>query len=448
MAPRVRPHLVALPSGAELRVQSRDGALAADDVVLGERTLFGRAIAALLAPGALERREGGARWTALDRDAVLALPLRDFHVLRDLLLRTGAIAPEPDDDARCRNCDAPLAFDPRELDPAELARAHAGDAPPPSGPAPLPSPLRLPRRRSAEEITLEPVTLGAALPLLRALARPEPFRITPRLLAAMGVRALGPLTTPVLVARALARADDATWAAVERRYLELNRPRPIVAPLPCPACGAMHEVEVPWPPELDPDAPGSPHHGERAAARAGEPRELASAEAFEALVERVAPAIYEARGVSLEQVALRVEPGVPATDLAGEPLLGSYEPRHDVDDAGYSRLEFVVTVYHQTFLRLWRDEGPYDVEAEVRETIDHELEHHLHHLAGHDPMDASERAEARAELRQLYGDRRLAKLAAREALDDLRAFARATWPFFALLALGLALASWLGWLPF
>lgn len=433
-----RTHRIVLPSGVEVRLRASPDALEHDDLLEGESHLFGRAVRALLAPGALERRDGTA-WTPLSRDAVLALAMRDFHALRDLLLRAGAIAPEPDDDGECRNCDAPLAFDPRTLDPADLETQHQGAPPPPTGPLALPGAVRLPRGQVATEAVIEPVTLGEALPLLRALARHEPYRVTPRLLAAMGVRSLGALEKPALLARVLSRADAATWSAIERRYLELNSPPPIVAPLTCPSCGALHEVDVPTPRELDPDDTTRDDGG------ADQNAPFPDAEAFESLVERIAPAIYEARRI--RYVALRVETGVPATDLSGEPLLGSYEPRQEVDYAGHSEVEFLITLYYETFRRMWRDDGPYDLEAELRETIDHELEHHLHHLAGHDPMDAAERAEARRELRSLYGDRRLARMALREAWADLVSFARATWPFFALIALGLAVASFLGWFP-
>jgi hypothetical protein len=281
---------------------------------------------------------------------------------------------------------------------------------------------------------MEPVTVEQALPLLRVLAVPEPYRVTPRLLAAMGVRSVGGLEKPALLARVLGRASDATWAAFERRFLELNYV-PRVAPLVCPRCGALHEVEVPTVREFDPEAMAR-------ATRLPVPP-FPTAEEFEARVEQIAPEVYAARGV--RNVELRVELGVPATDIAGEPLLGSYEPRHEVDTAGYGRIEFRITLYYETFRRMWEDEGPYDLDAEIRETIDHELEHHLNYLRGHDPLDEEERAAARREIRRLYGGRRLLQMALREALGDLGAFVRATWPFFALIALSVAVASWLGW---
>jgi hypothetical protein len=429
----VRAYRVRLPSGLEVRLRPPPSPCD-DDVVDGAPLLFGRTLRVLEREGALEQRRPG-RWSALGRAAVRALPLADFHALRDLAMRTGAVTPEPDEGA-CRNCDAPLALDPRELDPGELA------VPPPAvsaagGPFTLPAALRLPGGAVAREAWMEPVTVERAIPLWRALAKPEPYRITPRLLDAMGVRSVGPLVKPALLARVLGRASDEVWAAFEQRFIELNY-APRIAPLHCPRCGALHEVEVPAPREFVPEQTA------RASRPSAEP--FPSAEAFEALVERIAPEVYAARGV--RNVALRVETGVPATDIAGEPLLGSYEPRYEVDTAGWSRVEFLITLYYQTFRRVWEDEGAYDLEREIRETIDHELEHHLHHLAGHDPLDAEERAQARRELRALYGDRRLARMVLREALGDLAAFARATWPFFALIAASVALASWLGlWGP-
>jgi hypothetical protein len=415
-----RAHRIRLPSGLAAVVRA-PASLRTDDVVGGERLVFGRAIAVLSEPGALAHDDGAP----LDP---MGLAMRDFHALRDLLLRTRAIAPDPDP-GTCRNCEAEVPFDPTQLDPRELARREPSAAL--GGAFDLPEVVRLPRGAETKQATMEPVTLGEALHLLAVLAEDAPFRVTPKLLAAMGVRALGDVEKPALVARILARASDPVWSAIERRYLLVNYPPRTVAPLPCPACGAMHEVDVPQPRELDPDAD---------ARTTDEP--FPDAAAFEALVEKIAPEVYRARGV--KNVALRVEPGVPATDIAGEPLLGSYEPRQDVDSAGYTQLEFLVTLYYRTFRHVWEDDGPYDVEAEIRETIDHELEHHLHHLSGHDPMDAAERAEARREIRQLYGDRRLAKAAASEAGRDLAAFARTTWPFFALIALGIAVATWMG----
>jgi hypothetical protein len=389
-----------------------------DDEFEGAPLRFGRALRALSAARLVDGETG----TALGMDFLHRLPMRDFHRLRDLLQRIGSIALEPDD-GTCRNCDAALPFRPLDSDPRDLERSPSpGVQPEPT--LVLPRRVRLPRGEIAESLTMGPVSLGDTLPLLAALARDERPRLTPRILRGLGVVAVGTLSQPALVARALERACPSVRRAIEARYLEWNHPG-TVGPLVCPACGALHEVPTPWPREFEPEAEfESADHGEA----------FPSLEAFEDLVERIAPGVYARRGV--RHVSLRVEPGVPATDLAGEPLLGSYEPLRDMDDAGYTRLEFCVTLYHRTFERMWHEEGPYDLDEEIRETIDHELEHHLHHLTGYDPLDADERAEARQTLRRLYGDRTLARLAMREAAEDVIAFLSATRWLLLIIAVG------------
>ena len=52
-----------------------------------------------------------------------------------------------------------------------------------------------------------------------------------------------------------------------------------------------------------------------------------------------------------------------------------------------------VTIFYRTFRAMWNEEGGYDWEAEIRETIEHELEHHVAFLTGDDPMDEAERDE-------------------------------------------------------
>ncbi len=40
---------------------------------------------------------------------------------------------------------------------------------------------------------------------------------------------------------------------------------------------------------------------------------------------------------------------------------------------------------------MWHEDGPFDWDAELAETIEHELEHHMAYLVGDDPMDEEER---------------------------------------------------------
>ena len=76
---------------------------------------------------------------------------------------------------------------------------------------------------------------------------------------------------------------------------------------------------------------------------------------------------------------------------------------------------------------MWNEEGPYDWEDELAETIEHELEHHVSFLRGDDPMDDEERAEIRDEAVRIVGrgeaTRRDARGLRRE-LDGLLARAR------------------------
>ena len=87
-----------------------------------------------------------------------------------------------------------------------------------------------------------------------------------------------------------------------------------------------------------------------------------------------------------------------------------------------------------------------DVEAEVRETIDHEVEHHLHHLAGYDPLDEQEQREARRELERTFGKRRIRQAEAASVVAELRTMLKLAVPFALACALLLAAAWLFGWL--
>ena len=80
------------------------------------------------------------------------------------------------------------------------------------------------------------------------------------------------------------------------------------------------------------------------------------------------------------------------------------------------------------------------MEREIHETIDHEVVHHLHHLAGDDPVDDAERAEIDMERARIVGRRESARRAARGFAGDIAGFVRVTWPIWAILAAGTALA--------
>ena len=430
--------LVRLPGGRRVRVRrARKGAPRVDDVVEGTPLFAGRTLGALLAGEVVvEPVEGDAR-APLGREALLALDVRDFHVLRDVCERLGAVAPEETRAGECRNCDAPLEADPRGFPLDDLEERYAEEPAVRETRVSLGMAVRVGRGRARDALLRAP-TVEAVRPLWFALAKDAPLRVTPALVRALGVRALGRETRATVLADVLAEVPDRAWTALEQGFLEVAYGARALRPLLCPACGALHEVDAPLVREFDAprgrDTEGMLRDGEASADFPDEAR-------FEALVARVGAEVYAARGV--RNIALRVEAGVPELDTAGEPLLGSYEPRQDVDAAGNVTHEFLVTVYYRSFARMYAEEGAYDVEAEVRETIDHEIEHHLHYLSGHDPMDEEERAAARRELEEVYGAKTLARLERREVLRDLARGLRFVVP----LLLGLAALLWgLDWL--
>jgi hypothetical protein len=430
--------LVQLPGGGRLRVRrARKGAARVDDVVEGTRLFAGRTLGALLAGEVVVEPVEGASRVPLDRAAILALDVRDFHALRDACERLGAVAPEETQAGECRNCDTPLAADPRGIPLDDLEERHAGEPVVREMRVPLGMAVRVGRGRVRDALLRAP-TVEAVRPLWAALAKDAPLRVTPALVRALGVRALGKEKRATVLARVLAEVPDRAWTAIEQGFLEVAYGARALRPLLCPACGALHEVDAPLVREFDGPRGRDPemtfYDGD---ALGGFP----DAARFEALVARVGAEVYAARGV--RNIALRVEVGVPELDTGGEPLLGSYEPRQDVDAAGNVAPEFLVTVYYRSFARMHAEEGAYDVEAEVRETIDHEIEHHLHYLSGHDPMDEEERAAARRDLEDVYGAKTLARLERREVLRDLARGLRFVVP----LLLGLAALLWgLDWL--
>ncbi len=430
--------LVRLPGGRRVRVRrARRGPPRVDDVVDGTRLFAGRTLGALLAGEVLVEPVDGDARAPLGKEALLALDVRDFHVLRDACERLGAVAPEETDAGACRNCDAPLEAEPRGIPLDDLEERH-GQAPAVrEARIPLGMAVRVGRGRAREALLRAP-TVEAVRPLWVALAKDAPLRVTPALVRALGVRSVGRESRATALADVLAQVPDRAWSAIEQGFLEVAYGARALRPLLCPRCGALHEVDAPLVREFD-----APLGRERDAVgdEGRTPDGFPEVDAFEALVARVGAEVYAARGV--RNIALRVEAGVPELDTAGEPLLGSYEPRQDVDAAGNVVQEFLVTVYYRSFARMYAEEGAYDVEAEVRETIDHEIEHHLHYLSGHDPMDEEERAAARRELEEVYGAKTLARLERREVLRDLARGLRFVVP----LLLGLAALLWgLDWL--
>ncbi len=400
-----------LPSGIPVRVRTAgEGAPIDDDVVSGKRMFAGRMLRAL---------ESGRLVVEGLPSAVDDLSLADFHALRDAAFRVGAIAEHVDpEERRCRNCEAALDPRPEDAPLADLDRWYVEREPEPfEGPFPLGSRIRV-GRTDAETFVMEPVTVGRAKPLWRVLAS-EASGITPRIVRALGVRALGDVTDPGAIARALDRAPDDVWAVLETAFLLLNYAARSHFPYVCPKCGALHDLLAPAEREFDfePHAEDLLLAGRRADSVHETAEPFPDPDGFAKMALRIGREVYRDRGV--RNVELVVDEGVPPVDGSGEPLLGSYRPIVDEDAAGYSEVRFQIDVFYETFAKMYED-APFDLEAELRDTIDHEVQHHLAYLSGKDAVDEEERAEALAELERTYGARAVRRAQVKGVVSELR----------------------------
>ncbi|WP_437591869.1 metallopeptidase family protein [Sorangium sp. So ce1000] len=454
-ARRLLPAQVHLPSGGAVRLSDAAARACAPDIFgapagrgSGERAAIGtigrcaRDVQVLAGPSVLS----DARGAPLDP---LGLPLADAHVLRALLASAG-ITPEEPGAYTCENCGAPFEVAPSsllesgpftdgELDDPELDRPFDFGV---SHPIPA---LRV-GRAVCRGVRLVERTVEEAMPLLR-LPDDGVLRITPSLVVAMGIAALGRERRAPVIADALASAPDDAWAAIVDLYHEARYPARLVAVHRCQGCGARNDLDVPLDRELaraplraagvdgaDADEPGEPRSTR---ARAGASSAFPDLDGFEARVRAAAERIYEARGV--RNIDLFIDAGVPACDDGGEPLLGCYTPGTAEDALGIARPP-EIRVFYRTFRAEAREDPGFDVDAEIAETIDHEVTHHLHHLAGSDPLDDEEHEEiAREQLRRV-GHAEAVRRARRGALSDVAGFVRATWPAWVIVAVGTALA--------
>ncbi|WP_437939952.1 metallopeptidase family protein [Sorangium sp. So ce341] len=445
-AQRPLPDQVHLPSGTVVRLS--DAAARAEAATLfgapggrggDERASVGRCardVQVLAGPSVLT----DARGAPLDP---LGLPLADAHVLRALLASAGVVPEEPGA-YTCENCGAPFEVAPSQL--LEIGPFTDGELDDPELDRPFdfgalhPIPALRVGRAVCRGVRFAERTVEEAMPLLR-LPGEGALRITPSLVVAMGIAALGRERRAKVIADALAAAPDEAWAAIVDLYHEARYPARLVAVHRCQGCGARNDLDVPLERELaraplrapeagadDPEEPGAP------AGRAGAFPDL---DAFEARVRAAAERIYAARGV--RNIDLFIDAGVPACDDGGEPLLGCYTPGTPADELGIARPP-EIRIFYRTFRSEARADPGFDVDAEIAETIDHEVTHHLHHLAGSDPLDDEEHAQIEREELRRIGHAEAARRARRGALSDLAGFARATWPAWVIAAVGTALA--------
>jgi hypothetical protein len=424
------PKTLTLPSGARVTLEERSLRASALPEASDAPMLFSDALALLRERVALlsESRE-------LD---VFELSLADFHVVRAILTKA-ALLEEDEVTVSCLNCDAELSTRPcagletgpwedGELNDDELDRlAPFGEA------LELP-PLELGHVRTVRSITLQPRTVKEALPLWRAGANP-PLVLDEAVVEALGIEALGPIRSPARIAEALHEAGPDAHALVFEAFLAAHYPLRLACDVICPACQARNTVDAPFVREVDLEALPRGAHAE-GAEHTPTATPLPSFEDFVARAHAMAARHLAA--LPGERVVLLIDDGTPAVDDGGAPLLGSYVPPPPAD-ALVPMHPPTVTIYYRTFLRIEDEEGLFDWEDELRETIEHELEHHVYFLRGDDPMDAEERAEIEHEKIRIVGRREAERRTRRELVQSAAGFLLQAWPLLAIVALALAL---------
>ena len=390
----------------------------------------------------LDLLEGGIVRIEADAAALDAhdLALGDFHVLRALLVKAGFVA-EEEVTITCRNCGADLAVNPcAALETAPWIDGELGD-PELDATLPFGDPITihviaLGKVRNATTVTFAARTVRESLPLFAAVAR-DPFEVTADVVTSMGIEALGPETSPKRIAEALAECDDLPFDAVTRAYLDGIYPLRLGAIAFCKKCKARNDVDAPYEREF-PSAP--PEDGDADGVDVAHSR-LPDAGDFADLAHEIAePLVAEIPG---EKVDLVVDDRTAAVDDGGEPLLGAYEPPIRGEDPRMPTRPPTVTIYYRTFAKIEKEEGPYDWEDELRETIEHEIEHHVYWLRGDDPMDAAERNEIDREALRVIGKREAARRTAKSFGQSVKEFFVRAWPLvlIAFLALVATLAS-------
>lgn len=423
---------MAAPSRRTLRLALPSGATAALDVARA-RAAAGEGAAGIAGALRILGAEGVLRATSASAPTTLDdLPLADLHVLRVALVQEG-ILDEPSIDIACDNCGGPIAVAPaREV---ELAPFRDGELDDPSLDAPfafdvdhaIPA-VRL-ARGVARTVRLAPRTVSEA----RALHRRDPatpLALTPALVAALGIVSLGRERRASAIAAALAAAPDAAWDAVCDRWDEAHGHPRLVASVRCPGCGARNDVPAPAEREL-----GVPTGAAEPPRRRGGPVAFPDVDTFTARVREHADVVFARK--RMRGVDLVVDDDVPAVDDGGEPLLGCYTPPH-TDDLHIERPP-EIRLFYRTFRAEMEADPAFPLDAEIRETIEHELEHHENFLRGEDPLDDEERDAIADERRRVVGRRESARRGVRAMVADLRGFLRVAWP---LLAVG-AVATWL-----
>jgi hypothetical protein len=377
--------------------------------------------------------------------------LADANTIEAVAAALGALDAPPVE-ITCRNCGAHVELDAAAALPIAPLLAPPGDPeldPPVDRPRwhRLERPITLGRHGEVESFLLGRRTFADRRRVEALLG--DPLTVSAPLVRALGLEAFGgPIdgaaAPPVVrsaaaIARALERLSDEAfhevWSSIEAAWDEQHWPPRLLSPVACPKCGARHDLE----PIARPCGGAAPGRATNAAPfpALAEFKARAAAITREVLAELGLATSPDRAVPGLEVI---VDDGVPPCDDGGEPLLGSYTPNPAADgDVLVGTSPFVIAIYYRTFRAMYEEE-PYDIDAEIRETIEHELEHHAGFLAGDDPLDDAERAEIARERARIFGPQtKTAELAAGAGwlASDFGRFLRVTWPLWALVVLGL-----------
>ncbi|AKU97651.1 hypothetical protein AKJ09_04315 [Labilithrix luteola] len=353
------------------------------------------------------------------------LSLVDFHVLAAVFAKIGLVD-EEEVEVDCHNCGASLRVAPcskLEISPwvdDELGDPELDETLPFAAPYDIPA-IDLGRVRRVNTVALEARTVGLA----RTLIASEHLAMSEAVVQAAGIVALGQTREPARIASALDTCSEASFAAITHVWGESHYPARLAGIVRCASCGARNDVDAPFDRELSWNVERHPSSsGDEVDAEEGFP----SLETFTARAEEIAAELF-ARVPGEHRPLLVVEGGTAAVDDGGVPLLGSYVPPPPAP---------TVSVYYTTFRAMWNEDGPYDWDDELLETIEHELEHHVYFLRGADPMDDEEHAEIDAEERRLVGHRETDRRAVAAFGASFSDFLRRTWILWVLVALAFA----------
>jgi hypothetical protein len=410
------PKSVALPSGRVVSLAPRSG-LREPRVREPDAPLFSDLVT-LVTSGDLALSVRGVPIAATD------LPLGDFHALRAIATKLGWLADVPVE-IHCRNCGAAIAHAPcaaLELGPFVDGELHDPD---------LDKTLDLAAPHDAGalgELRFRAVTALDAAPLHRALRRRR-LSISPDVVRAMGIASIGGERDPARLARRLSRCSDVAWSRLTELFLAAHYAPRLFSIAVCGECGARNDVDAPFEREFELSEKLGTSNAES----------FPDFDAFDARARAIARDLF----VPDDAVVLVVEGGVPACDDGGEPLLGAYVAPLAGDMTMPSRPP-EITVYYRTFRAMWDEDGAYDWDEELRETLVHELEHHGYHLGGHDPMDEEEHRVIDEEAVRVIGKRAIVRNQSREVgalAADVGVFFRRTWPIWLLLIVITALVT-------